>query len=397
MALVLMFGALALVPPAAAGLLRWARCPGWSLVGGVAAGFLLGPTIFGAVLPAQYEAIFLGGEAQHRALEAIISRQGADRIVAERAGLDQDQIAELARSHQQESAEAGASLDAARQARQRWLWWCALSVVALVLLGAGWVAEPLGRDRTDKVATVSIGIWSAAFPGGAAFFLAYFLWHEPAATAAVLASAVAVGPWVLGSIDREAANRAELGGARLVGSAGRIATVLGTLLAAWGLWSAKGTGGLVAAAVLAASAAAWLRRPSPGRFAGVAIHHLLLPTMAALAVLRINLHELSLGALGPIVLILLVSGDGRWLGAFAGAMLPGGRRGLRTMRLVLGSMAAGPTQLAFATVAAHTQSVRGDFVLALVLGAVLIEVTAPARRSMARRLAQLEDQVIDDG
>ena len=37
MALVLMFGALALVPPAAAGLLRWARCPGWSLVGGVAA------------------------------------------------------------------------------------------------------------------------------------------------------------------------------------------------------------------------------------------------------------------------------------------------------------------------------------------------------------------------
>ncbi len=67
------------------------------------------------------------------------------------------------------------------------------------------------------------------------------------------------------------------------------------------------------------------------------------------------------------------------------------------MRLVLGSMAAGPTQLAFATVAAHTLSVRADFILALVLGAVLIEVTAPTRRSMARKLAQLEDQVIDDG
>lgn len=397
MALVLMFGALALVPPAAAGLLRWARCPGWSLVGGVAAGVLLGPTIFGGVLPAQYEAIFLGGQAQQRALEAIISRQGADRIVAQRAGLDQDQIAEVARSHQQESAKARASLKAARRARQQWLGWCTLSVVALVLLGAGWVAEPLGRDRTDRVATVSIGVWTAAIPGGAAFFFAYFLWHEPAATAAVLASAVAVGPWVLGSIDREAANRAELGGARLVGTAGRIATVLGTLLAAWGMWSAKGIGGLAAAAVLAASAAAWLRRPSPGRFVGVVIHHLLLPVMAALAVLRINLHELSLGAMGPIVLILLLSGDGRWLGAFAGAMLPGGRRGLRTMRLVLGSMAAGPTQLAFATVAAHTQSIRADFVLALVLGAVLIEVTAPTRRSMARRLAQLEDQVIDEG
>ena len=47
--------------------------------------------------------------------------------------------------------------------------------------------------------------------------------------------------------------------------------------------------------------------------------------------------------------------------------------------------------------AAHTQSVRGDFVLALVLGAVLIEVTAPTRRSMARRLARLEDEVIDEG
>ena len=41
---------LLLVPAAWAALLRWARCPGWAVMGGVVAGIILGPTVFGRVL-----------------------------------------------------------------------------------------------------------------------------------------------------------------------------------------------------------------------------------------------------------------------------------------------------------------------------------------------------------
>ena len=42
-----MFAALLVVATAAAAVFRWARCPGWPVVGGVLAGIILGPTIFG--------------------------------------------------------------------------------------------------------------------------------------------------------------------------------------------------------------------------------------------------------------------------------------------------------------------------------------------------------------
>ena len=74
-------------------------------------------------------------------------------------------------------------------------------------------------------------------------------------------------------------------------------------------------------------------------------------------------------------------------------MILGGRKNLRTMRLVLGSMACGPTQLAIAAIAVHTSTVDQNIPLALLLGAVIIEVTTPARRAMSRRLAQTEAEL----
>ena len=63
------------------------------------------------------------------------------------------------------------------------------------------------------------------------------------------------------------------------------------------------------------------------------------------------------------------------------------------MRLVLGSMAAGPTQLAITAIAVHTWSIPDGFAMALLLGAVVIEVTTPARRKMARQLIQTEEEI----
>ncbi len=63
------------------------------------------------------------------------------------------------------------------------------------------------------------------------------------------------------------------------------------------------------------------------------------------------------------------------------------------MRLVMGAMAAGPHQLAITAIAVHTWAIPGSLGLGLLLGAVFIETTAGLRRSMARRLAETEEEV----
>ena len=63
------------------------------------------------------------------------------------------------------------------------------------------------------------------------------------------------------------------------------------------------------------------------------------------------------------------------------------------MRLVLGSMATGPTQLAVAAVAVHTWSITPPLALALLTGAVVVEISVPMRRSMAARLEEESDEV----
>ena len=80
-------------------------------------------------------------------------------------------------------------------------------------------------------------------------------------------------------------------------------------------------------------------------------------------------------------------------GAFLGAMLPGGRKTLRTTRLVIGSMSAGTTQLAVTAIAAHVWAIPETLILPLLLGSLLIEFTAPARRQFARHLAEMEAEL----
>ena len=71
------------VPAVWAVLFRWTRCPGFAVVGGVAAGLLLGPTILGRVAPDVHRAVFTGGVEQyaelHRAVEGRAGQVGCAR------------------------------------------------------------------------------------------------------------------------------------------------------------------------------------------------------------------------------------------------------------------------------------------------------------------------------
>jgi hypothetical protein len=98
----------------------------------------------------------------------------------------------------------------------------------------------------------------------------------------------------------------------------------------------------------------------------------------------------------PLLLILLLSDDGRWVGAFIGAMLPGGRKALRTTRLVMGSMSAGVTQLSIAALAIHADAVPEFIVPALLAGALVMELTVPMRRNLVEQINRAEAEWEDD-
>lgn len=259
---------------------------------------------------------------------------------------------------------------------------------------------------------MSIGLWAAALPGALAFLAMRWWWNHDLADAAFVAAAVAIGPWALTSVDRNAADQAELGGAWMVQTAGRIATIIAIGIACWVLWTAHGSEHAAWASVLLALPIGWIiGRMLPGAdeaavhqpaghepadiepgFSRIdrAAQHVLLPVLAACAAVRIEVIEHF--AFWPLLVLLLLSGDGRWLGAVTGALLLGGRPLLRSMRLVLGSMACGPTQLALLAIAAHLSALPDELPLALLVGAVVIDATAPARRKIARELAEVESE-----
>jgi hypothetical protein len=221
---------------------------------------------------------------------------------------------------------------------------------------------------------------------------------------------VGIGPFAVGSaIERSIADAAEFGGARMMQTAGRIASSLASMLALWAAWKARGAEGALCVLPLLALPVAWVgdvARPRgqsasadsqavKQRWLGMWTD-LFIALLAALVAMRIDVHaSMTVTMLGMAVVLALLADDGRWLGALVGAILPGGRNGLRTMRLVMLAMAAGPTQLAVTALALHTWLVSDRFALPLLAGVILIEVTAPARRNMATQLADVEVEIKD--
>ncbi len=149
-------------------LLRWTRCPGFSVVGGVAAGLLLGPTILGRVAPDLHDAVFAGGVQEQLELRRIISRQGADRLAAEAAGVAAVPPAVLG----VEQAAARDRWRDARWAHQRSQRFLVAALVAVMLAGAAALAVPRDDRGPSLVGALSIGGWSAALPGGLAWLAA---------------------------------------------------------------------------------------------------------------------------------------------------------------------------------------------------------------------------------
>ena len=374
----------------AAALLKWARCPGWAVVGGAVAGILLGPSIFGRALPDQYEKLFVGGITQRAELDQLRSRQGADVLAAKEAGALGQRLVEIDSKHIVERADLESLWEKAKYNDQSVLRYFTFVIVALTLLGAGTVARENEKPQPNIVTSMSVGVWAAGLPGGFAFAAMFFLWSMPMEQSLLVAAAVAIGPWALTVIDREAADQAELGGAVMIQSAGRIATILAILAAAYAFYGKASTQGLLMAVPFAAIAIPWLSPQLP-LLLKQAANYIVVPVLGACVGIKIDIYADF--SFWPIIVLLIIGGDVRWMGAYFGAMVLGGRSSLRTMRLVLGSMACGPTQLAVTAIAIHTWSIPGKYAFALLLSSILIEITVGARRTMAKRLIETEEEI----
>lgn len=381
---------LALMAVLWAALLRWARAPGWAVAGGFVAGLILGPTVLGRALPATYEWLYRGGVSERVQLEQTLRAHEGLRQALGEVDVPEHIYDEL---HEREQAEMAPLREAHKLAMERdqeAMVAFTIVAVAALMLTTGLVSIPASEHRHSAAWPLHIGGWAAILPGS---FAAMLLWwgNESAAGCLIGAAAVMIGPWALTPIDRKAADAVELGGARMIQNAGRVASTLAIVV-----WlSALAMNGGVALAMMGLPIAlmivGWLAPPIRGHWLRRAIEHSTVPVVVACATVKLDLFADL--AVWPTLLFMVLSGDGRWLGAVIGGSALGGRRGLRTMRLVLGTMAAGPTQAAVAAMAAQLGVLGNHLVLAIVLGAVVVEVATPARRKVAERLQQTEREL----
>jgi len=367
-----------------AALLRQLGCPGNALIGGVLAGVLLGPTLMGRVMPATQERLFTGGIEQREQLQTVRSRHGADLLAARAADANDDVLRELQLQHHQEHLLAEQIWHEAQHTHQQPQRILAAVLIVLILLGSSKYKQSRITTKPSGVPSITIGLWMATVPGAIVALVAWYLWDQTPAQSALLASAVMIGPWVLTRVDIRAAQRAEHGGAMLLTDAGRWASILAMAVALGGLWLHDS---LYWGMVLFALPLAWIITAQATRLASM-MHSFLqwiaIPTLAAGVTVKLELYHHF--AFWPVLLMLIVSGDGRWLGAFVGTVLLGGRTYKQAMQLALGAMACGPMQLSLLALACHAAVLTPPMVFALLLGAVYVEATVPMRRWFAREL-----------
>jgi hypothetical protein len=370
-------------------LLRRSRVPGAGLLAGVIAGFLLGPSLLGKLAPDWFERTIIGGREERQTLEELRTERQTRALALREAGIASR---ESSNGEQSEIAIAAAeeTWSNAQWRDQQALRLTTLVACGLLFLLAGATRPAVPGPRSHPYQLLSVGVWSAILPG--ALFLIILRWLDiELAPALAAAAAIECGALVFAHGDLAAADEAEVGGARLVVNASRIAFLLA--LAALCVASILYDTSTIPLIIAPASAAilGWILPRVEQRPVIACRDFVLLPIAAALLAVRIEFFEHL--SLWMIVAAMVLSGDGRWFGAFLGAMLSGARRSLRTMRLVLGVMSAGGVQVALAAIALSAGVVPEEAAYALLAGTLLMEITTNARRTMARQIEEAEIEV----
>jgi len=385
---------------------------------GMLVGTLLGPAVFGRLAPELAEDMLLGARAERESLVAIERELSAFTHAAGAAGtapaiVESDLAARLADQDVADERYREATWDAQRPAR------LAVVLLASVVLATAClrlngslpeardcVATP-GLDPDDPSATpaptrvhrladaVTIGLFGASI-ASLLGLLALRVWEEPlfGPSAFITLAALAIGPWIpspeaIGILERHEPRGGDLVRRAAAVSSGAAALLLGAVLLTNSVeLGREGRLTLLAVvAVLGVSSLVGLLRPLRAPAGDVAttwargLTLTALPALAALATSRIEwILDFSIA---PVLVLPLLSSDGRSAGVFLGAAAAGGRSFAGWARLMISSAATGPTQLAVVAVGLWLELLPGWLGAGLLLGVGLIECTRWMRRAAA--------------
>lgn len=290
--------------------------PAAALVGGLLAGILLGPAVFGHVAPGAFERLYRGGVAERLALRQTNARHRAELAAASITGPAPGALAEVFARHNAERAPLERALNQAVAAHRRRLTAAGAGLLALTLLLAAWASRPPRFESRAVILAPLAVAGEIALIGGIAW---YFLDADP-----WVALAIAL-PGAAGSIFAGLP-------LRWVPARGRtppaLAAAAATYLLAMALLLAvaPAQGRPIAAALLLAPVLGWtLRRAAPAlrpsrRLARGALLWIALPTAVAVAALHIEWGILGddTRILLAIPLLMFLSGNGAFAG-FAAA------------------------------------------------------------------------------
>lgn len=373
-------------------LLRRLGAPGGAILGGLIAGIILGPTFAGRFAPTWYERTVIGGFAEREELDRLTATHGMNRAARQHLGMPAEQAAPLDVNERDLEMAQRERVAAARWEHQTAARWFVAAMVGLLLLAAFARERPAG-ERPDWYQPVVTGLWAAALPGAIGLLFLRW-WGLEGAMCLAAGACLGAGALLAPRSDLEVADEAEPGGHQLMHGAAGVAFAAAAIVLGWAMVEHRGWSGLAGLWPVGLGVAAWVigsGRPLPTTWADRgrwAAERLLTPALAAMIAYRIELFQHA--SIWIIVVLVLLSGDGRWCGAFIGAMLARARRALPTMRLVLASMAAGPTQVALTALALHLGLVREPVALGLLIGAMVMELTTPLRAAMASRAREVE-------
>lgn len=357
-------------------LLRGLGLPGARILGGLVVGVVLGPVVFGRIAPNDWIRIVMGGQMERARIHELERDHAAWRFAAATVPLPPEEIAAESDRHRADLEPLEARLQAAETAHARP--WAVLSI----LLAAG--AAACGRasrrppgPRPDRDEAAAAGAWAALFPALATWTVFALAGRNAfGAEAMFTAAAVGIAGWSIESRDRRLAGEA----ASLLDRASSTAIWIACGIAAIAAWKHGGGWGVVGICALP-MCLPLVRQPGFRRGFRRLRDEVLLPSLAAVCVLR---SEFLLEVPWGLALILIViAGDGRWFGWYAGLRLSSAS-GTSPLRASLSITDVAGPQLAVAAAATALGVIGPGIGFALAIGAAVIDLTSPLRRHIAR-------------
>ena len=379
--------ALALLAVVTAWCFRSLGFPGHRIIAGLLIGVLVGPSVLGRILPAPWEAIWIGGAEARVALEKADREHAAWQFAAQASPIAPEQVAEASQAHTLERQPLVNALVAIRSDHQR-PWQVAVLGLALAALLAGIVVPPRIGPAPPRRGGIAVGCWAGVLPAIGIWLLATAQGLERFAPATLLLTAtVAVGPWAIDARERRIGKHSGGLSHRMLTTAARSATMLAVgLLAAAAMQEPTDWVPWCIAAIVALGVVRIHVAPSTHRRLRRLRDHVLLPILSALAVVLTDVVQAA--AFWPILGLAVFAGDGRWLGATIGLVLRGGGNIRTAMCGGLAAVDVGPAQLVIVALGCSLGVLNGTWTTACLAGVLAIEITGPFRRSLHRTMEE---------